>query len=107
MAQGKCCRLRNAPDPLYLDGALLAQEDLLVSSLLFFSMGESKCLSFWSNLISKGSWWFNLTNYCGGNLRTVIQARHFQWDANLLYYPPPYFPASSVSRNLTNVKMGK
>jgi hypothetical protein len=104
MAQGNIIVTKNAPDPLYVDGALLAQNGFVAFPICYSGGAAKQNLYFFGSLILNGSWWFNFTNYCGGSFTDGYLYPHFTWDTNLLYYPPPYFPASSVNANLRMIK---
>lgn len=100
MAQGNIIVTKNAPDPLYIDGALLAQHGFVAFPICYSGGAAKDNVYFFGSTILYGSWWFNFTNYCGSSFTDGFLYPHFQWDTNLLYYPPPYFPASSVSAGL-------
>lgn len=101
MAQGNVIVTKNAPDPLYVDGALLAQHGSVGFPICYSGSNNAKNNAyFFGSTILYGSWWFNFTNYCGGSFTDGFLYPHFQWDTNLLYYPPPFFPASSVSSGI-------
>ncbi len=100
MAQGNIIVTKNAPDPLYIDGALLAQHGFVAAPICYSGGSAKNNVYFFGSTILYGSWWFNFTNYCGSSFTDGFLYPHFQWDTNLLYYPPPYFPASSISAGL-------
>jgi len=100
LAQGNIIVTKNAPDPLYVDGALLAQHGFVAHPICYATRNPKQNIYFFGSTILYGSWWFNFTNYCGSSFTDGYLYPHFQWDTNLLYYPPPYFPASSVSAGL-------
>lgn len=104
MAEGNIIVTKGAPDPLYVDGALLAQYGFIAFPICYSGGAAKNNVYFFGSLILHGSWWFNFTNYCGGSFTDGYRYPHFQWDTNLLYYPPPYFPPSSVSAGLQMVK---
>src|SRR3989338_4069188 len=108
MAQGNIIVTKNAPNTLYVDGALLAQHGF-VAAPICYSGGSShggsvapptSAVYFYGSVILYGSWWFNFTNYCGSSFTDGYYNPFFKWDTNLLYYPPPFFPASSVSAGI-------
>jgi len=104
MAEGNIVVPKGAPDPLYVDGAILAQHGFIAAPICYENGSAKNNVYFFGSLILHGSWWFNFTNYCGGSFTDGYQYPHFQWDTNLLYYPPPYFPPSSLSAGLQMVK---
>jgi hypothetical protein len=101
MAQGNIIITKNAPDPTYIDAALLSQNGFIAFPICYSGSNRVKNnIYFFGSIILHGSWWFNFTNYCGTtppNVSDGYRNPHFSWDSNLLYYPPPYFPANSVS----------
>jgi hypothetical protein len=103
MAQGNIIVTKNAPDPLYVDAALLAQNGFIAAPICYYGYSAKNNVYFFGSLILNGSWWFNFTNICGASFTDGYHYPHFQWDTNLLYYPPPYFPLSSVSAGLQMV----
>ncbi len=100
LSQGNIIVTKNAPDPLYVDGALLAQNGFVAFPICYNGGAAKNNVYFFGSLILHGSWWFNFTNYCGSSFTDGFLYPHFTWDVNLLYYPPPYFPPSSVSAGL-------
>jgi len=104
LAEGNIIVTKNAPDPLYVDGALLAQNGFVAFPICYNGGATNDNVYFFGSIILHGSWWFNFTNYCGGSFTDGYLHPHFNWDKNLLYRPPPYFPASSVSAELQLVK---
>lgn len=108
MAEGNIIVTKGAPNTLYIDGALLSQHGFIAAPICY-SGGSAhggavappqSTVYFFGSLILHGSWWFNFTNYCGGSFTDGYYNPFFNWDTNLLYYPPPYFPASSVSAGI-------
>jgi len=104
MAEGNIIVTKNAPDPLYVSGALLAQNGFIAFPICYSGGAMHNNVYFFGSLILHGSWWFNFTNYCGSSFTDGYLYPHFTWDKNLLYRPPPYFPASSVGAELRLVK---
>jgi hypothetical protein len=104
MAEGNIIVTKNAPDPLYVSGALLAQNGFVAFPICYSGGSIHNNVYFFGSLILHGSWWFNFTNYCGSSFTDGYLYPHFTWDKNLLYRPPPYFPASSVGAELQLVK---
>lgn len=100
MSQGNIIVTRNTPNNLYVDGALLAQHGFVGFPICYSGGARKDNVYFFGSTILYGSWWFNFTNYCGSSFTDGFLYPHFQWDTNLLYYPPPYFPASSISAGL-------
>jgi hypothetical protein len=104
LAEGNIIVTKNAPDPLYIDGALLSQNGFVAFPICYSGGAKKNHVYFFGSIILHGSWWFNFTNYCGNYFTDGYLYPHFTWDKNLLYRPPPYFPASSVSADLQLVK---
>lgn len=104
LAEGNIIVTKNAPDPLYIDGALLSQNGFVAFPICYSGGALNNNVYFFGSIILHGSWWFNFTNYCGGSFTDGYLYPHFEWDKNLLYRPPPYFPASSVAAELQLVK---
>lgn len=104
MAEGNIVVPKGAPYDLYVDGALLAQNGFIAAPICYSGGSAKDNVYFFGSLILNGSWWFNFTNYCGSYFTDGYLYPHFQWDTNLLYYPPPFFPPSSVSGGLQMVK---
>lgn len=104
MAEGNIIVPKGAPDPLYVDVALLAQNGFIAAPICYSGGSAKNNVYFFGSLILNGSWWFNFTNICGSSFTDGYRYPHFQWDTNLLYYPPPYFPPSSVSAGFQMVK---
>jgi hypothetical protein len=100
MAQGNIIITKNAPDSLYIDGALLSQNGFIAFPVCYSGGATNNNLYLFGSAILNGSWWFNFTNYCGGSFTDGYLHPRFQWDSNLLFYPPPYFPTSSTSANM-------
>jgi hypothetical protein len=101
MSQGSIVVTKNAPDTTYINGALLAQKGFIAFPICYSGSDRAKTnLYIFGSMIMNGSWWFNFTNYCGSSFTDGFLHPNFSWDPNLLYYPPPYFPSSSVSSSL-------
>jgi len=104
MAEGNIIVTKNAPNNVYVDAALLSQNGFIAAPICYSGGSAKSNIYFFGSLILHGSWWFNFTNYCGSSFTDGYLYPHFNWDTNLLYYPPPYFPASSVSAGLQMIK---
>lgn len=104
MAEGNIIVPKGAPDPLYIDAALLAKNGFIAAPICYPGGSAKQNAYFYGSLIMHGSFWFNFTNYCGGSFTDGYRYPNFQWDTNLLYYPPPFFPPSSVNAGLQMVK---
>jgi hypothetical protein len=104
MAEGNIIITKNAPNTLYVDGALLAQNGFVAFPICYTGGATNDDVYFFGSIILHGSWWFNFTNYCGSSFTDGYLYPHFEWDKNLLYRPPPYFPDSSVLAELALVK---
>jgi hypothetical protein len=104
LAEGNIVITKEAPDPTYIDGALLSQKGFVAFPICYSGGAAKNNVYFFGSIILNGSWWFNFTNYCNGSFTDGYLHPHFTWDTNLLYYPPPYFPPSSVSGGFQMVK---
>ncbi len=105
MVQGNIIVTENAPDNTYIDAALLAQNGFVGYPICYPSGDRLKNnLYVFGSMIMHGSWWFNFTNRCGSSITDGYPNPNFVWDTNLLYYPPPFFPDSSVGAGLELIK---
>jgi hypothetical protein len=106
LAEGNIIVTKAAPNNTYIDAALLSQNGFVAFPICYSGGAAKSNIYFFGSIILHGSWWFNFTNYCGSYpvVSDGYTNPHFNWDSNLLYYPPPYFPASSVSAQIQMIK---
>lgn len=95
IAQGDIYFARDIPTNFRIDGALMAQKGKIIRHGYFSGCGSStfnvrSSLTINGSIISfeKSYWNFGTSPSSGFQTRTI------NYDANLLYQPPPYFPTS-------------
>jgi hypothetical protein len=99
LAQGDIVLSKRAPNNLEIDAAMISQTGLIE----VFNTGDIKGnLTIYGSVMTFGYWFDNFvwTNGYTNNVTSGYGTTTDNYDANLLYAPPPYFPFSSSGYQL-------
>ncbi len=85
--------IRNSPDTLELDGALLAQNGQ-VGRRYYGAVDDKTKIVTNGAIATKNQWTYSYV-YNNGTFASGYRNTQLYFDNNLLYYPPPYFPTGT------------
>ncbi|MEK7659017.1 MAG: hypothetical protein AAB352_04105 [Patescibacteria group bacterium] len=102
VAQKDIVITRNAPNNLEIDAALIAQNGL--AEFFYFPGVIKNTLTIFGTVMNFGYWFDNFV-WTSGYTNNVVSGYSesvYNYDSNLLYAPPPYFPLSASGYELLN-----